>query len=329
MDPGSACRDPRAARKLMGAGVATSPHCPSRDYRRRDAMRPRSGLPGCGRDQARPSSGPGPVQAEGLGGSWFGNGGSRLPPVRRVLRSRSPSVPRLEMKQAPSLALRNRIRGSSSRRSVGARSAVSPCRCFGPKPFAIGDRLEPKQSFDLTATGPRSDRSASDRSKLLSSALARIEANSDPCPTGPRSGRSASGRSRLLPQPWRRSKRTPILARPNRNPIVRHRVEASSFPPPHRTGKPKLSCPQGRPGAKRASNRTLSNEPGGDSPCSSGIRAAPPCPRAPALSEGSVNRAEALPVTRTAPPGRPTCRLSDPPPIRASAIRGFPFPATK
>ena len=194
----------------MGAGVATGPHCPSRDYRRRDAMRPRSGLPGCGRDQARPFSGPGPVQAGGLGGSWFGDGGSRLPPVRRVLRSRSPSVPRLEMKQAPSLALRNRIRGSSSRRFVGARSADSPRRRIGPKPGAIGVRLESKQAPFLSLGADRSElRSLPDRTEIRSfgigskqappSALAQIEANSDPCPTEPKSDRSASGRSKLLP----------------------------------------------------------------------------------------------------------------------------------
>ena len=68
-----------------------------------------------------------------------------------------------------------------------------------PPPGVSSEPGPPIRPADASGRNPARSAFGSSRSKLLPFAVARIEASSDPCPTGPKSDRSASGRSKLLP----------------------------------------------------------------------------------------------------------------------------------
>jgi hypothetical protein len=287
----------------MGAGVATSPHCPSRDNRRRDAMRSQAGLPGSGRDQARPVSGPGPDRAEAR--SVPGSDATEASCHRSVgfLRAEALRFPRLERDR---LVLRrlSQTRRPFSGRSVGTRSAGSPLDRTGPKPGR--DRLSARIEAGLDPCRDRTEVQPLGVGSKQAPPLcpARTERSSVPATTGPRSSPSASDRSKLLPAACRLD-RTEIRSslRPDRDPAVRPRTGAA---------------PAG----------TLSNAPGGDSPGSSGILAAPPCPMGPG-AVGKLRKPGRNPVSGTAPPGCCHPAEAGQPPFRASAIEDVSLPATK
>jgi hypothetical protein len=281
----------------MGAGVATSPHCPSWDYRRRDAKRsplgfrsrPRPGSSVSGRvpvqaeawsvsRSARRKQAPtgpmGPLGAEALGFPWDRAEASFFPhpepiPAEADLFSCDPPEPgppgRLRISPRPKPRLhppasdrgkprswprpnRNPAVSRRSEASLLPSPAIAKAEaCDNPR-SAAGEANSPLARASDEAEAPPNSRSAAVRSKPLTLARAIVGTEA------PTISRSASSRSKLRPV-------------------------ARSIGP-----EPKSRRSSVRPRTKQASLRTLSAEPGGDSPCPSGILAAHIYPKAPALS---------------------------------------------
>lgn len=179
-------------------------------------------------------------------------------------------------------------RSTDETRLVRFRAGRRPGRGPGGSPFGAAEAGFRRSAGSIGAEAPPSP-------------LAGNEAGLVPCPgSGPEGPSPTVRRSQV-----RRSARVPAGAEASADPLSA-RTEPKSDPrrdrtevrplgigskqaPSFRLGRPDRPKPgwaSVRSDPEQAPFRTLSNEPGGDSPCSSGIRAAPPLPE----GAGAVGR---------------------------------------